>query len=427
MNILILGSGGREHAFAWKIRQSNLCKQLFIAPGNAGTVQYGTNVDLSVNDFEAQKKFCQQQDINMLVVGPEEPLVNGIYDFYTKDEALKNIIVVGPSAKGAQLEGSKDFSKKFMQQYQIPTAAYATFDEANFDEGLAYIQAHSMPVVLKADGLAAGKGVVICNNAEEAKNVFTEMIRHRQFGNASEKVVVEQFLEGVEVSVFILTNGSQYKIIGHAKDYKQIGEGNTGANTGGMGCVSPVPFMDTVFFEKIQSRIIDPTIKGLQEEAINYHGFIFFGLINVQGEPFVIEYNCRMGDPETEVVLPLLKNDLVCLFRDMHENNLDKVTIEFDERACATVVAVSGGYPGTYQKKKEIKNLPAETGADSIIFHAGTMQEKNGDIVSNGGRVLAVTSFGKNISVAAEKSIKILSGIHFEGMYFRKDIGFEFI
>ncbi len=426
MNILILGSGGREHAFAWKIRQSDLCKQLFIAPGNAGTAQYGTNVDLSVNDFEAQKKFCQQQDINMLVVGPEEPLVNGIYDFYTKDEALKNIIVVGPSAKGAQLEGSKDFSKKFMQQYQIPTAAYATFDEANFDEGLAYVQAHSMPVVLKADGLAAGKGVVICDNPEEAKNVFTEMIRNRQFGNASEKVVVEQFLEGVEVSVFILTNGKQYRVIGHAKDYKQIGEGNTGANTGGMGCVSPVPFMDTVFFEKIQLRIIDPTIKGLQEEAINYHGFIFFGLINVQGEPFVIEYNCRMGDPETEVVLPLLKNDLVCLFRDMQENNLDKVTIEFDERACATVVAVSGGYPGAYQKKKEIKNLPAETCADSIIFHAGTMQEKNGSIVSNGGRVLAVTSFGINISAAADKSIIILSGIHFEGMYFRKDIGFEF-
>lgn len=426
MNILILGSGGREHAFAWKIRQSNLCKQLFIAPGNAGTAQCGTNVDFSVIDFEAQKKFCLQEHINMLVVGPEEPLVNGIYDFYTKDEALKNIIVVGPSAKGAQLEGSKDFSKKFMQQYKIPTAAYATFDETNFDEGLAYIQAHSMPVVLKADGLAAGKGVVICNNAEEAKNVFTEMIRHRQFGNASEKVVVEQFLEGVEVSVFILTNGSQYKIIGHAKDYKQIGEGNTGANTGGMGCVSPVPFMDEVFFEKIQSRIIDPTIKGLQEEAINYHGFIFFGLINVQGEPFVIEYNCRMGDPETEVVLPLLKNDLVSLFRDMHEINLDKVTIEFDERACATVVAVSGGYPGAYQKNKEIKNLPDEKGDDSIIFHAGTLQEKNGDIVSNGGRVMAVTSFANTISGAAEKAIKILSAIHFEGMYFRKDIGFEF-
>ncbi|MEO7210077.1 MAG: phosphoribosylamine--glycine ligase [Chitinophagaceae bacterium] len=426
MNILILGSGGREHAFAWKIRQSNLCKQLFIAPGNAGTAQCGTNVALSVNDFEAQKKFCLQQDIHMLVVGPEEPLVNGIYDFYTNDEALKNIIVVGPSAKGAQLEGSKDFSKKFMQRHQIPTAFYASFDESSFDEGLAYIEAHSMPVVLKADGLAAGKGVVICDNPEAAKNVFTEMIRHRQFGNASEKVVVEQFLEGVEVSIFILTNGKQYRVIGHAKDYKQIGEGNSGANTGGMGCVSPVPFMDEVFFEKIQSRIIDPTIKGLQEEAINYHGFIFFGLINVQGEPFVIEYNCRMGDPETEVVLPLLKNDLVSLLRDMHENNLDKVNIEFDERACATVVAVSGGYPGSYQKNKEINNLPAKTGDESIIFHAGTLEEKNGSIRTNGGRVLAVTSFGNTISGAAEKSIKILSAIHFEGMYFRKDIGFEF-
>ncbi len=426
MNILILGSGGREHAFAWKIRQSNLCNQLFIAPGNAGTAQCGTNVDLSVNDFEAQKKFCLQQDIDMLVVGPEEPLVNGIYDFFTKDEVLQKIIVVGPSAKGAQLEGSKDFSKKFMQRHKIPTASYATFDESSFDEGLAYIHAHSMPVVLKADGLAAGKGVVICSNPEEAKKVFTEMIRQRQFGTASEKVVVEQFLEGVEVSVFILTNGKKYKIIGHAKDYKQIGEGNTGANTGGMGCVSPVPFMDAVFFEKIQTRIIDPTIKGLQDEKINYHGFIFFGLINVQGEPFVIEYNCRMGDPETEVVLPLLRNDLVALFRDMHNDKLDEVKIEFDESACATVVAVSGGYPGTYQKNKVIKNLPAETGDESIIFHAGTLEEQNGSILTNGGRVLAVTSFGKTISGAAEKSIKILSAIHFEGMYFRKDIGFEF-
>lgn len=426
MNILILGSGGREHALAWKIRQSNLCKQLFIAPGNAGTGQCGTNVDLSVNDFEAQKKFCLLKDIDMLVVGPEEPLVNGIYDFYTEDEALKKIIIVGPSAKGAQLEGSKEFSKKFMQRHKIPTAAYASFDKSTFEEGLAYIHSHLMPVVLKADGLAAGKGVIICNNKEEAKKVFTEMIRHRQFGNASEKVVVEQFLTGVEVSVFILTNGKQFRVIGHAKDYKQIGEGNTGANTGGMGCVSPVSFMDAAFFEKIQLRIIDPTIIGLQEESINYHGFIFFGLINVEGEPFVIEYNCRLGDPETEVLMPLLKNDLVSLLLDMHENNLDDVKIEFDERACATVVAVSGGYPGSYQKNKVIQNLPSESGEESIIFHSGTKEEKNGGIVTNGGRVLAVTSFGNTISGAVEKSIKMLAAIHFEGMYFRKDIGFEF-
>lgn len=426
MNILILGSGGREHALAWKIRQSNLCKQLFIAPGNAGTAQCGTNVDISVNNFEAQKKFCLLKEIDMLIVGPEEPLVNGIYDFYTEDDALKKIIVVGPSAKGAQLEGSKEFSKKFMQRHKIPTAAYASFDETSFNEGLAYIHSHSMPVVLKADGLAAGKGVIICNNPEEAKKVFTEMIRHRQFGNASEKVVVEQFLTGVEVSVFILTNGKQFRVIGHAKDYKQIGEGNTGSNTGGMGCVSPVPFMDAVFFEKIKTRIIEPTMKGLQEESINYHGFIFLGLINVEGEPFVIEYNCRLGDPETEVVLPLLKNDLLALFRDMYENNLDDIKIDFDERACATVVAVSGGYPEAYQKNKVIQNLPAECGEESIIFHAGTKGENNGGIFTNGGRVLAVTSFGNTISSAAEKSIKILAAIHFEGMYFRKDIGFEF-
>lgn len=426
MNILIIGSGGREHALAWKIRQSNMCNNLFIAPGNPGTAQCGTNLSISVNDFETQKKFCIEHGIDMVIVGPEDPLVHGIYDFYTKEDSLKKIIVVGPSAKGAQLEGSKDFSKKFMQRHQIPTASYATFEVSTFDEGLNYIETHSMPVVLKADGLAAGKGVVICHTADEAKKVFTEMIQHRQFGNASEKVVVEQFLEGIEVSVFVLTNGTQYKVIGHAKDYKQIGEGNTGANTGGMGCVSPVPFMDAAFFEKINSRIIEPTIQGLQKEDIHYHGFIFFGLINVGGDPFVIEYNCRMGDPETEVVMPLLKNDLVSLFRDMHENKLDEVQIKFDERACATVVAVSGGYPGSYEKNKEIKNIPSIKADESIIFHAGTTQDHAGNIMTNGGRVLAVTSFGKDISDAAKKSTEILSGMEFEGMYFRKDIGFEF-
>lgn len=427
MNILIIGSGGREHALAWKIRQSKNYDKLFIAPGNAGTAQCGTNINISVNDFEAQKKFCLEHNIHMVIVGPEDPLVNGIYDFYTTDESLKKIIVVGPSAIGAQLEGSKDFSKKFMQRHQIPTASYATFEASTFENGLDYIDAHSMPVVLKADGLAAGKGVVICQTPAEAKKVFTEMIQQKQFGNASEKVVIEQFLEGLEVSVFVLTNGMQYKIIGHAKDYKQIGEGNTGANTGGMGCVSPVPFMKGEFFEKIKYRIIEPTIHGLEEEKINYHGFIFFGLINVQGDPFVIEYNCRMGDPETEVVMPLLKNDLVVLFQDMHENKLEDVQIQFDERACATIFAVSGGYPGSYEKNKEIRNIPSIKSDESIVFHAGTLQDNNGKIRTNGGRVLAVTSYGDDISAAVKRSIAILSGIDFEGLYFRKDIGFEFI
>lgn len=427
MNILILGSGGREHAFAWKIRQSPLCTRLFIAPGNAGTSACGTNINLSVTDFEGIKAFCLQEAIDILVVGPEEPLVKGIFDFFAEDESLRKINVIGPSAMGAQLEGSKAFSKKFMQRHHIPTAAYAAFDQTTFDEGLAYISQHSLPVVLKADGLAAGKGVIICSTIKDAEKVFTEMIRHKQFGTASEKVVVEEFLQGTEVSVFVLTNGKEYAIIGHAKDYKQIGENNTGANTGGMGCVSPVPFMDAAFLKKVELKIIQPTIHGLHHEGIRYKGFMFFGLINVEGEPFVIEYNCRMGDPETEVVLPRLKNDLVSLFNNLQDENLSKTKVSFDDRACATIVAVSGGYPGAYEKNKPILHLAEAAAPHAIIFHAGTLQKEDGTVETNGGRVLAVTAFGKDLRDAVEISKTALAKISFEGMYYRKDIGFEFL
>jgi phosphoribosylamine--glycine ligase len=426
MNILLLGSGGREHALAWKMVKSHHCDKLFIAPGNAGTSEFGTNLDLSVNDFEAIKNTCLEQKINMLVVGPEEPLVKGIYDFFQKDPQLQNIIVVAPSAEAAQLEGSKAFSKKFMQRHHIPTAGYAEFTSANFEEGKKYIAQHSLPVVLKADGLAAGKGVVIVNTHEEALQVFEEMIIHKQFGEASSKVVIEEFLQGIEVSVFALTDGEVYQIIGHAKDYKRIGEGDTGLNTGGMGCVSPVPFMDAVFMQKVEERIIKPTINGLSKENLNYHGFVFFGLMNVKGEPFVIEYNCRMGDPETEVVMPLLQTDLVALFAAMDNGTLIDANISFDERSCATVMAVSGGYPGEYEKNLRISGLADwRIDNDSMVFHAGTKQIDE-DIVTNGGRVLAVTSYGNDLSDAVVKSKKILEKISFEGMYYRKDIGYEF-
>jgi phosphoribosylamine---glycine ligase len=426
MNILILGSGGREHALAWKMAQSHHCDQLFIAPGNAGTAAFGTNLLISVTDFEAIKSNCLALQINMLVVGPEEPLVNGIFDFFQNDPLLQNIIVVGPSAKAAQLEGSKAFSKKFMQRHGIPTAGYAEFTEANFEEGKAYILNHPLPVVLKADGLAAGKGVVIATCTEMALASFSDMIQGKQFGAASEKVVIEEFLKGIEVSVFALTNGSDYQIIGHAKDYKRIGEGDTGLNTGGMGCVSPVPFMNESFMKKVEETIIQPTIKGLEKEQLVYNGIVFFGLMNVDGTPYVIEYNCRLGDPETEVVLPRLQTDLVALFAAMDNRTLEDANISFDERSVATIMAVSGGYPGDYKKNKPITFSPeiAEI-KDSIVFHAGT--KSNGeDILTNGGRVLAVTSYGNSIEEAAAKSKTVLEKIHFEGMYFRSDIGFEF-
>ncbi|TAH14297.1 MAG: phosphoribosylamine--glycine ligase, partial [Sphingobacteriia bacterium] len=418
--------GGREHALAWKMVQSHHCDQLFIAPGNAGTAAFGKNLPISVTDFDAIKACCLENQINMLVVGPEEPLVKGIYDFFQADPALEPIIVVGPSAKAAQLEGSKAFSKKFMQRHGIPTAAYAEFTLDNFEEGKAYILQHSLPVVLKADGLAAGKGVVIATSTEMAIASFTEMIQGKQFGAASEKVVIEEFLKGIEVSVFALTNGSDYHIIGHAKDYKRIGEGDTGLNTGGMGCVSPVPFMDDVFMKKVEETIIQPTIKGLEKEELVYHGIVFFGLMNVDGTPYVIEYNCRFGDPETEVVLPRLETDLVALFAAMDNGTLEDANISFDQRFVATIMAVSGGYPGDYEKNKPI-TIASEIAEnkDSIVFHAGTKAEGEA-ILTNGGRVLAVTSYGNSIEEAAAKSKKVLQKIHFEGMYFRSDIGFEF-
>lgn len=426
MNILLLGSGGREHALAWKMVKSHHCDQLFIAPGNAGTAEFGTNLPVDISDFTNIKNACLFHKINMLVVGPEEPLVKGIYDFFQRDPQLQNIIVVGPSAEAAQLEGSKAFSKKFMQRHNIPTARYAEFTTGNFEEGKKYIAGHSLPIVLKADGLAAGKGVVIAVSHDEALQVFKEMIINKQFGEASSKVVIEEFLQGIEVSVFALTDGEVYQVIGHAKDYKRIGEGDTGLNTGGMGCVSPVPFMDEAFMQKVEERVIKPTIDGLAKEKLNYHGFVFFGLMNVQGEPWVIEYNCRMGDPETEVVMPLLQTDLVALFAAMDNGTLADANISFDERSCATVMAVSGGYPGDYQKNLPVNGLAdCCINNDSMVFHAGTKQVGDA-VVTNGGRVLAVTSYGNTLAEAVEKSKNILQRISFEGMYFRRDIGYEF-
>lgn len=426
MNVLILGSGGREHALAWKIRQSLLCDQLFISPGNAGTSKEGKNVKLNINDFEEVKSFCLKNQIGLLLVGPEEPLVNGIADYIKEQEALKNLIVIGPSASGARLEGSKAFSKSFMQRHQIPTASYAEFDKESYQNGKEYILKQKFPLVIKADGLAAGKGVVIAQTEEEALDAFDGMLLKNQFGTAGAKVVIESFLQGIESSVFILTNGLEYKIIGHAKDYKKIGENETGLNTGGMGCVSPVPFMNSEFFKKVEEKIIIPTISGLQKENIDYKGFLFFGLMKVEEEPFLIEYNCRMGDPETEVVMPRLKNDLLQLFLSLENKELSATNIEYDERACATVMAVSGGYPGKYEKNKPIQFPDEKSDADTILFHAGTIEEE-GQIKTNGGRVLAVSAFGDTIGEAVQNSISLMQKIKFDGMYYRRDIGFEFL
>ena len=425
MNILILGNGGREHAMAWKISQSHHCNQLFIASGNAGTQQFGTNVNIGITDFEAIKAFCIYNKIDVLVVGPEEPLVKGIYDFM---EAAKDVwkgFVVGPSAAAAQLEGSKAFSKKFMQRHHIPTAAYAEFTKDNFEEGKQYIAKQALPIVLKADGLAAGKGVVISETHANALEVFENMIINQQFGDASSKVVIEEFLEGIEVSVFALTNGTDYQIIGHAKDYKRIGEGDTGLNTGGMGCVTPVPFMDDLFMQQVEETIIFPTVKGLQQEGLVYNGFIFFGLMNCDGIAKVIEYNCRMGDPETEVVLARLDTDLLSLFAAMDNGTLEDANINFNEQYFATVMAVSGGYPGDYEKGKLIRFNYETLDKGTMVFHAGTQQTEEG-VVTNGGRVLTVTSSGTSIKEAVEKSKAVLQQISFEGMNYRKDIGYEF-
>jgi phosphoribosylamine--glycine ligase len=422
-NILLLGSGGRESAIAWKLKQSPFCKNLFIGPGNPGTEQYGTNIPLSVMDFEAAKKACLDNHIDILVVGPEDPLVAGIYDFFKNDAALRNIIVVGPSKEGAQLEGSKAFSKKFMQRHNIPTASYSEFDETNFDEGVRYLKQHGVPIVLKADGLAAGKGVVIAQTVDEAVAAFTLMIKEAQFGDASKTVVVEQFLTGIELSVFALTDGNSYVLFPEAKDYKRIGEGDTGLNTGGMGAISPVPIADDTFMQKVVERIVNPTIKGLNEEKIIYEGFVFFGLINVNGDPYVIEYNCRMGDPETEVVMPRLENDLVELIIKMDEGKLNEVQVKHNPQAACTVMLVSEGYPGSYPKGRVMKGF--EKVKDSILFHAGTAK-KDDNIVTSGGRVIAVTSYGDDIKQALAKSYENAAHIEYEGKYNRRDIGFEF-
>lgn len=425
MKILLLGSGGRECAFAWKISQSPLCQQLFIAPGNGGTEAYGKNVFLDINDFPAIKDFCLKEGIDLLLPGSEEPLVNGIYDYFQQEELLRHIFVAGPSKAGAQLEGSKAFAKAFMQRHQIPTATYREFSETNFDEGIKYIQQHEVPIVLKADGLAAGKGVVITEDKKEACTVFEGMIREKAFGDAGNKVVIEGFLKGLECSVFVLTDGENYVLLPEAKDYKRIGEGDAGPNTGGMGAVSPVPFADALFMEKVRKQIVEPTIKGLAAEQLTYKGFVFLGLINVENNPFVIEYNCRMGDPETEVVMPRLENDLPELLIKMKEGKLNEVTIKHKQEAACTVMLVSEGYPGKYEKGKEISGF--DNCSDVLLFHAGTRTESNGSVKTNGGRVLAVSAYGKDIKSALDIAFAGAAEINFEGKYFRKDIGFEFL
>jgi phosphoribosylamine--glycine ligase len=422
MTILILGSGGREHAFAWKITQSPLCEKLYVAPGNAGTAEIATNVSISVNDFEAIKKFVIKNNVKMVIVGPEDPLVDGIADYFSTSKALKNVMLIGPSKQGAALEGSKERAKEFMIKHQIPTAAYASFTNETLAEGKLFLETLKAPYVLKADGLAAGKGVLILNDLSEAKQELENMLAHSKFGEASSKVVIEEFLDGIELSVFVLTDGKGYKILPTAKDYKRIGEGDVGLNTGGMGAISPVPFVDEILMKKIEERIVKPTVNGLNEEQIDYKGFIFIGLIKVGDEPLVIEYNVRMGDPETEVVLPRIKTDLVGLFEATYNQHLDSFNLELDERSAATIMLVSGGYPEDYEKGQEINGLDSVT--DSIVFHAGTAK-KDGQVVTNGGRVLAITSLDLDFREAIKKSYQNIEKLSFNRMNYRTDIGFD--
>ncbi len=422
MNILILGSGGREHTFAWKLAQSPLLNKLYIAPGNAGTAALGENIKIKADDFTAVKSLCINKEINMVVVGPEDPLVKGIHDFFLADADLKNIPVIGPQKAAAELEGSKDFAKEFLFRHNIPTAAYKTFTSENLEEGYTFLETLKAPYVLKADGLAAGKGVLILSSIEEAKAELKEMLTEEKFGAASAKVVIEEFLDGIELSVFVLTDGNSYKILPTAKDYKRIGEGDTGLNTGGMGAISPVPFANDAFMQKIEERIVKPTVQGLKKDALPYKGFIFIGLIKVDDDPMVIEYNVRMGDPETEAVLPRIKSDLLELFKAVGEGKLAEKTLELDSRFATTVMMVSNGYPEAYEKGKNITGI--ENVQDSIVFHAGTKLEGS-EVKTNGGRVIALTSLGEKMNEALTNSYANAEKVNFEGKYYRTDIGFD--
>ena len=422
MNILILGSGGREHAFALKIANSKLSDKLYVAPGNSGTQQIATNIPININDFEQVKKTSLELGVSMIIVGPEDPLVNGIHDLFANDIQTKSISIIGPKQNAARLEGSKDFAKKFLVRHNIPTAAYGTFTKENIKEGFEFLRTLTPPYVLKADGLAAGKGVLIINNFDEAKNQLNEMLVGEKFGSASSKVVIEEFLDGIELSCFVLTDGENYKVLPTAKDYKRIGEGDTGLNTGGMGAISPVPFANKELLNKIEKNIIIPTIKGLKKDKIEYQGFIFIGLINVCNEPKVIEYNVRMGDPETEAVLPRIQNDFVKIFQSFKNKTLDKIQLKIDERSSATVVLVSGGYPSSY--KKGIKITGTKDVVESTVYHAGAIQKED-SLYTNGGRVLAITSFGANFQKALNNSYNSALKIKFDGMYYRKDLGFD--
>jgi phosphoribosylamine--glycine ligase len=426
MNILLLGSGGREHALAWKAAQSHTKPTLFIAPGNAGTKQLGTNLPIAVTDFEKIRNACIEHQIDLLVVGPEEPLVKGIVEYLRAHEGLKKLVIIGPSQQAAQLEGSKAFAKAFMQRHNIPTATYKEFTAETFKEGLDYLKDHALPIVLKADGLAAGKGVIICQSHIEAVSEFELMIQRSKFGEAGKRVVVEEFLNGIEVSVFVLTDGRSYVLLPEAKDYKRIGEGDRGPNTGGMGAVSPVPFADAAFMQKVNSRIIEPTVQGLQQEALDYNGFIFIGLMKVGDEPYVIEYNCRLGDPETEAVLPRIKSDLVDLFMATASGGLKDRVIEIDTRHACTIVAASGGYPADYKTGFAIEGLNVVPFRDVMVFHAGTA-EKNSGVVTAGGRVLCITALAETLDEAINTAQDVMDNIHFEDKYYRRDIGYEFV